>query len=243
MKHGRTHLAHKAEHAVDLKCGAIVAVTVQRADAGDTQTIHATLVMAADQLEATVGLAAASDVDVVADKGYHSNDVLADLAALGVRTYISEPARGRRNWRGKADAQRAVYANRRRIKGARGQVLRRRRGELLERTFAHTYETGGMRRTHLRGHDNILKRVLVHAGAFNLGLVMRSLIGVGTPRGLQGRLAARLAAFVALLAAWWNQQPAPEAPHASFDLKCHRHDALSWPTMTWPETITCATGC
>jgi transposase len=243
MKDGRTHLAHKAEHAVDLTCGAIVAVTVQRADAGDTQTIHATLVMAAEQLEATVGLAAASDVDVVADKGYHSNDVLADLAALGVRTYISEPARGRRNWRGKADAQRAVYANRRRIKGARGQVLRRRRGELLERTFAHAYETGGMRRTHLRGHDNILKRVLVHAGAFNLGLVMRALIGVGTPRGLQGRVAALLATLVTWILTLGTVRRLQGAPIAVSDVIDHRHDVSSWPSMWYRKTVTCTTGC
>ena len=243
MKDGRTHLAHKAEHAVDLECGAIVALTVQRADAGDTQTIQATLVMAAEQLEATVGLDAASDLDVVTDKGYHSNEVVTDLDALGVRTYISEPARGRRNWKGKAAAKRAVYANRRRIKGVRGQALRRLRGERLERTFAHAYETGGMRRTHLRGHVNILKRLLVHAGGFNLGLVMRALIGVGTPRGLQGRLAALLASARASLTVRWRHETPPAAANGSFDVKCHRHDVLSWPTMGWREIVTCATGC
>jgi transposase len=243
MKDGRTHLAHKAEHAVDLECGAIVAVTVQRADAGDTRTIQATLVMAAEQLEATVGLDAPSDLDVVADKGYHSNEVVTDLDALGIRTYISEPARGRRNWRGKADAQRAVYGNRRRIKGARGQALRRLRGEVLERTFAHAYETGGMRRTHLRGHSNILKRLLVHAGGFNLGLVMRTLLGVGTPRGLQGRLAARLAAAWASLTTAWGHQRPRRCPNDPVDVKGHRHDVLSWPTMNWRTTVTCATGC
>jgi transposase len=147
MKDGRTHLAHKAEHAVDLKCGAIVAVTVQRADAGDTQTIQDTLVAAAEQLEATVGLDPDAVLDVVTDKGYHSNEVLTDLHALGVRTYMSEPQRGRRTWTNKAAAQRAVYANRRRIRGNRGQALGRQRGERLERSFAHTYDTGRMRRT------------------------------------------------------------------------------------------------
>ncbi len=243
MKDGRTHLAHKAEHAVDLECGAIVAVTVQRADAGDTQTIQATLVMATEQLEATVGLDAASDLDVVTDKGYHSNEVVTDLDALGVRTYISEPARGRRNWRGKAQAQRAVYANRRRIKGSRGQRLRRLRGERLERTFAHAYETGGMRRTHLRGHSNILKRLLVHAGGFNLGLVMRTLLGVGTPRGLQGRLVAPLAAAWASLTTTWSHQRPPRRPKNPVDVNAHRHDVLSWPTMNWREIAASATGC
>ena len=243
MKDGRTHLAHKAEHAVDLKGGAIVAVTLQRADAGDTQTIQDTLVAAVEQLEATVGLPADAPLEVVTDKGYHSNDVVTDLTALGVRTYISEPARGRRKWRRKADAQRAVYANRRRIKGIRGQALRRLRGERLERTFAHAYETGGMRRTHLRGHANILKRLLVHAGGFNLGLVMRTLIGVGTPRGLQGRLAA----VTASLAAWILALGAFPRPHggsiAESNVIGHRHDVVSWPTMSCSGMGTSATGC
>lgn len=243
MKDGRTHLAHKAEHAVDLECGAIVAVTVQRADAGDTQTVQATVVMATEQLEVTVGLDAEATLQVVMDKGYHSNEVVTDLDALGVRTYISEPDRGRRNWRGKADAQRAVYANRRRIRGARGQRLRRLRGERLERTFAHCYETGGMRRTHLRGHGNILKRLLVHAGGFNLGLVMRALIGVGTPRGLQGRVAALLAVAWTSLTALWRLGTPPAAANGPVEMKCHRHDVLSWPTMSWRESAPCATGC
>ena len=136
--------------------------------------------------------------EVVADKGYHSNQVLVDLAALDLRTYIAEPVRGRRNWTKKAMAREAVYANRRRIRRARGLPLLRRRSAHLERPNAHLYETGGMRRTHLRGHANILKRLLVHTGACNLGLLMRTLIGVGTPRGLQGRLAAILTLVVAL---------------------------------------------
>ncbi|MGH8639414.1 MAG: transposase [Burkholderiales bacterium] len=200
MKDGRTHLAHKAEHAVDLDTGAVVANPVQDADDGDTTTLQATLIAAAEHLEAVLP---AADVlrELVTDKGFHSNDRLVDLAAIGVRSYISEPDRGRRCWRNKADARAAVYANRRRIRGPRGVRLLRRRGEYLERTFAHTYETGGMRRTHLRGHENILKRLLVHVGGFNLGLLMRTLIGVGTPRGLQGRLAAVLATLWALVKA------------------------------------------
>ena len=189
MKDGRTHLAHKAEHAVDLETGAIVGVTVQGADQGDTTTIAETVTVAADALEAvaavTDGHTAILD-EVVADKGYHSNQTLVDLATLDLRTYIAEPDRGRRHWTHQAAARDAVYANRRRIRGVRGLALSRRRSEYLERPNAHLYETGGMRRTHLRGHANILKRVLVHAGGFNLGLVMRSLVGVGTPRSLQG---------------------------------------------------------
>jgi transposase len=203
MKDGRTHLAHKAEHAVDLETGAIVGVTVQGADQGDTTTIAETLTTAAEDLEAvatvTDGHTGVID-EVVADKGYHSNQVLTDLAALDLRTYIAEPDRGRRHWKKNALARDAVYANRRRIRGTRGLALLRRRSEHLERPNAHLYETGGMRRTHVRGHVNILKRLLVHTGAFNLGLLMRTLIGIGTPRGLQGRLAA----FLTLVITVWT---------------------------------------
>ena len=189
MKDGRTHLAHKAEHAVDLETGAIVGVTVQGADQGDTTTIAETVTAAAEELEAvavvTDGQTAVID-EVVADKGYHSNQVLVDLGALDLRTYIAEPNRGRRNWKKKTVARDAVYANRRRSRGARGLALQRRRSEHLERPNAHLYETGGLRRTHVRGHANILKRLLIQTRAFNLGLLMRTLIGVGTPRGLQG---------------------------------------------------------
>ena len=131
MKDGRTHLAHKAEHAVDLETGAIVGVTVQGADQGDTTTIAETLTTAAEDLEAvaTVTDGDTSVIDeVVADKGYHSNQVLVDLTALDLRTYIAEPARGRRRWTKKAAARAAVYANRRRICGTRGLALQRRRG-------------------------------------------------------------------------------------------------------------------
>lgn len=192
MKDGRTHLAHKAEHAVDLETGAIVGVTVQPANDGDTTSMVETLITAAEQIEAVhpdgPGLA-----EAVGDKGYHSNQSLVDLEAVGVRAYLSEPDRGRRNWRGKSTERAAVYRNRRRIRGARGKRLLRLRGERLERPFAHLYETGRMRRVHLRGHRNILKRVLVHAGASNLGLLMRYLTGIGTPRSLQGRAAALVA--------------------------------------------------
>ena len=124
---------------------------------------------------------------------------MVDLEAVGVRSYISEPDRGRRNWEDHPEARDAVYRNRRRIRGARGKRLLRLRGERLERPFAHLYETGRMRRVHLRGHDNILKRVLLQAGAFNLGLLMRHLVGVGTPRGLQGRVASLLGCLWSLI--------------------------------------------
>ena len=153
MKDGRTHLAHKAEHAVDLETGAVVGVTVQDADEGDTATSIETLIEAAEQVETVVPDGEIKEV--VADKGYHSNQVMVDLEAVGVRSYISEPDRGRRNWKDHPDARDAVYRNRRRIRGARGKRLLRQRGERLERPCAHLYETGRMRRVHLRGHDNI----------------------------------------------------------------------------------------
>jgi transposase len=203
MKDGRTHLAHKAEHAVDVETGAIVAVTLQGADQGDTTTIGETATAAAEQLER-----AQADADepqaleeIVADKGYHSNQTMIDLAALGIRSYMAEPDRGRRDWTKVPDAQAPVYGNRRRVRSRRGRRVMRRRGETIERSFAHLYDTGGMRRTHLRGHPNILKRLLIHAGGFNLGLLMRQMIGVGTPRGLQGRLAP----FCAVLSALWTR--------------------------------------
>ena len=229
MKDGRTHLAHKAEQAVDLETGAIVGVTVQDADAGDTTTMVETLLMAADQLAvvAETGLA-----EIVGDKGYHSNQTLTEFVEIGLRSYISEPDRDRRNWKGKADARHAVYANRRRIRGARGKRLLRQRGERLERPNAHLYETGGMRRVHLREHPNILKRLLVHVCGFNLGLLMRQLTGVGTPRSLHGRAAALVGALCALIAGTrrlWRPVPRPETPDRSnaswIDLatRCHEH--------------------
>jgi transposase len=198
MKDGRTHLAHKAEHAVDLETGALLAVTLQGGSAGDTSTVHETLTQCGEHIREvaadtddktrTVQLNSEGPAELVLDKGYHSNDVLVVLKEVEVRSYCSEPDRGRRKWIGKEEEKAAVYQNRRRIRGERGKRLLRQRGELVERSFAHMYETGGMRRTHLRHQDNIAKRLLIHAGAFNLGLVMRKLSGCGTPRGLQGRL-------------------------------------------------------
>ena len=192
MKDGSTHLAHKAEHAVDMDSGAIVAVTLNGGVKGDTSTIFETL------LETTKNLAALNlDVNkngisfsVVADKGYHSNDTITAIEQFGLTSIISEPKRGRRRWEGKHEERDAVYANRRRIRSERGKAWMRKRGELLERTFAHCLETGAMRRTWLRGHAKIRKRYIVHVAAFNLGLVMRSLLGAGTPRGVAERLGA-----------------------------------------------------
>src|ERR1700729_1013941 len=191
MKDGRTHLAYKAEHAVDLETGALVAVTLQDADQGDTTTIIETVIAAGEKSKDPKAEIQAPQplTELIADKGYHSNETMIELATVGLRSYVAEPDRGRRDWSEEPAARTLVYANRRRIRGARGRRLMRQRGERIERSFAHLYDTGGMRRTYLRGHTNILKRLLVHAGGFNLGLVMRQLIGSRTPRGLQDRLA------------------------------------------------------
>jgi transposase len=200
MKDGRTHLAHKAEHAVDLDTGAVVAITLQGADRGDTTTL--------DQTLSEAGMAVADLVEreaeqrreekpkvnvegieeLVTDKGYHSGAVVQRLKSYEVRSYIPEKQqKGRRHWEGKTEEQQAVYQNRQRVRGEYGKSLLRRRGELVERSFAHCYETGGMRRTHLRGHTNILKRQLIHVGAFNLSLILRMLLGAGTPREWKNR--------------------------------------------------------
>ena len=147
------------------------------------------LVTAAEQVDAVLP-AGPGIAELVCDKGYHSNQTLVTLAALGIRSYVSEPKRGRRNWRGTHVARDAVYDNRRRIRGARGKRLLRRRGDRLERPNAHLYATGRLRRVHLRGHGNIHKRLLLQVCGLNLGLLMRQRLGVGTPRGLQGRASA-----------------------------------------------------
>src|SRR3954470_21340025 len=134
LKDGRTHLAHKAEHAIDLETGAIIAVTVQGADEGDTTTMVDTVTAAVEQIEAaqTEGDAPQPLEEIIADKGYHSNRIMVELDALGVRSYIAEPNRGRRAWSKAPAAQGPVYRNRRRIRGGRGRRLMRQRGERVE---------------------------------------------------------------------------------------------------------------
>jgi len=171
-------------------------VTVAGGAAGDTETILETLPQAGEHI-AEVACATNHEevgervhpegpIEAVTDKGYHSNDTLTALKQAQVRSYVSEPDRGRRRWQDKPEAQQAVYSNRRRIHGEHGKQLLRRRGEFLERSFAHAYGTGGMRRVYLHGRENVYKRVLIHLGGFNLSLVMRQWSGKGTPRGWQG---------------------------------------------------------
>lgn len=185
MKDGTTHLAYKPEHAVDLDTGAIVAAEIHFADKGDTSTLPDTL-KTAEKTLALAGKAPTEEnpAECIADKGYHSRNVLKDLKGGVWKTRIAEPQREEfSRWHGDEEARRAVYANRNRLRSAVGKKTMRRRGEFVERSFAHTLERGGMRRTWLRGRENVRKRYLIHVCGFNLGLLMRDLTGAGTPRG------------------------------------------------------------
>jgi transposase len=186
MKDGTTHLAYKAEHVVDLETSAILAAEIYPADRHDTATLEDSL----HQAQINLG-EAGSETEIqeaAADKGYHSNETITALREhTTYRTYIPEPElKHDRVWTDKPSEQKAaVYANRRRTRGEHGKKLQRLRSELTERTFAHVCETGGARRTWLTGIENVRKRYLISAAAHNLGLLMRSLFKMGTPRGLQ----------------------------------------------------------
>ena len=185
MKDSRTHLAYKPEHAVDLDTGAIVSADIHKADQGDTTTIGKTLESARKNLS-DIGCTpiTTAPTEVIADKGYHSREVVKELDGGVWRTRIAEPkANGLLNWKGDHEARRAVYNNRARLKSAKGRELATRRTELVERSFQHVLDRGGMRRTHLRGQENVHKRYLLCVAGFNLGLLMRQLIGFGTPKG------------------------------------------------------------
>jgi transposase len=223
LKDGRTALAYKAENAVDMETGAIVAVTTHGGAAADTATVQETVV---DAALAVAGLIAEKTSqgeypvhpegveEVVADKGYHSNDVALGLAELPVRTYIAEPDRGPRNWDGKAAEKAAVYGNRRRIEGDRGKRLQRQRGERIERNFAHQFDTGGLDRLYVRGIENVHKKFLIQAAACNLALLMRSRYGSGKPRAAHdGAIAAILTIFAVIKAVESLLQHDPRTSH------------------------------
>lgn len=246
QKDGRTHLAHKAEHGVDLDSGAVLAVTVQDATLGDPTTMKRTMERAVEGVLAVhrdadcAGmLSSRALTEWVADKGYHSNATMEMMEEVGLRSYVSEPRRGRRRWKGKPSAQKGTYANRRRLTTKRGRKLMRRRGELLERTFAHCLETGGMRRVHLRGRENILKRYLVHVAAFNLSLVMRQIFGVGTPRGLQGRMGTLVAALGRVFARLGLPIGLVERFLLQWIVSVHSAIRLPNPTATGPSSTGC----
>jgi transposase len=227
LKDGRTALAYKAENAVDMETGAIVAVTTHGGAAADTATVEGTVIEAgaavaelvtAEPPEGKYQVHPGGVEEVVADKGYHSNEVAVGLSELGVRTYIAEPDRRRRNWEGKQAEKEAVYVNRRRVRGERGKRMQRQRGEKIERNFAHQFDTGGMDRLYVRGIENVHKKLLVQAAACNLALLMRSIYGAGKPRAAHDQSVEAILAILALIRvlesvwdAWWANSD--ELPH------------------------------
>jgi hypothetical protein len=189
LKDGRTRLAYKPEHAVDLDTEAIVAATIHPADQGDTTTIEGTLAAATRSLDAA-GVAPSTEaaIELLADKGYYSRVVLKDLADSPWQTRIAEPRPKQvQRWHGDLDARRAVYRNRARLRSGIGKEGFALRAEKVERSFAHNLDRGGMRRTWLRGRENVPKRYLIQVAAYNLGLVMRALLGAGTPKAAAAR--------------------------------------------------------
>jgi transposase len=210
LKDGRTALAYKAENAVDMKTGAIVAVTTHGGAAADTATVEETVIEAGAAVAGLVAEATpegsyevhpAGVQEVVTDKGYHSNDVALALTQLLVRTYIAEPERGQRNWNGKPAEKEAVYANRRRIRGEYGKRMQRQRGEKIERNFAHQFDTGGMDRLWVRGRENVHKKLLIQAAACNLALLMRSIYGTGKPKTAHDQTGNAILAILRLIRA------------------------------------------
>jgi transposase len=210
LKDGRTALAFKAENAVDMETGAIVAVTTHGGAAADTTTIQETVIEAAIAVaeliaeptpEGEYEVRPDGVQEVVADKGYHSNEVMLGLDELEVRTYIAEPDRGPRNWLGKAAEKAAVYGNRRRIHGNRGKGLQRQRGERIERNFAHQFDTGGLDRLYVRGKENVHKKFLIQAAACNLALLLRSMHGSGKPRAAHDGVVAAILTILAVMKA------------------------------------------
>ncbi len=178
-KDGRTKMAYQAEHAVDLDSGALVGITVQAADQGDTQTLPETLA-AVQEAPATAPPA------VVLDRGYHSDETVERIAAEGADSYVPEPNRKPRNWAGKPEQQRRHEENEKRVASEAGREYSRQCMEKVERLMAHIYATGDIRRLWLRGQENVRKRLLIHACGLNLGVLMRALTGTGTLRGLPG---------------------------------------------------------
>jgi transposase len=232
LKDGRTALGYKAEQAVDLETGAIVVVTAHGGATGDTESIQETLPAAGEAVAEQIATPTAQGKyevnaegvkEVITDKGYYSGAVLATMAEWGVRSYVAEPQQERRKWMGKKEQQAAVYGNRRRIQGSRGKALLRRRGEKLERPFAHQFETGALRRLYVRGKTNVQKKLLLQAAACNLALILRTMLGSGTPRGYTDRLVTFLFVILWALRAELalGKAPAsvPDGPPSSWPLE------------------------
>jgi transposase len=196
LKDGRTHLAYKPEHAMDLDTGAVAAAEMHFADRGDTATLPGTLESAARHLAAVEAAPSPeAPAELVADKGYHSREVLKSLDDGPWKTRIAEPKRdGFLRWHGDDAARRAVVNNRNRLLSGVAHAAFKLRAEVVERGFALVLDRGGMRRAWLRGRENLHKRYLIHVAGYNLGLIMRLLTGAGTPRGFRARVLVSLAA-------------------------------------------------
>lgn len=202
MKDGTTHLAYKSEHAVDLHTGAMLGVAIYPADQGDTACISETLTVAEENL-ATLGETPPELLCVVTDKGYHQAELIKDINVdKGITTYIPERlSTKRRRWRGDTQACREFHANRRRTRGNEGKRLGRLRAEVVERSFALFKRSGNLGRMTLRGLENVAKRYLIHAAAYNLGLILRAIFGHGTPKGMADALGQLIVAFLRLVIA------------------------------------------
>lgn len=245
MKDGRTRLAHKPEHAVDLESGAIVAATMNPADLDDRKTMIDTLVQAEENLNALKQTTAGATL--VADKGYHSTDVIAGCVAAELKPCIAEPElRTKRRWTNKDPLAEVGYRrNRRRIRSEHGKRLLRKRGELVERTFEHVCDRGGYRRTRLRGREENEKRYLVQVSAFNLGVLMRKVIGVGTPKGLAA-LSALLRALIAPLLRLLSRRQPPYSQISIDRSETHHQLTFAQRLLTTPRLRskpTSSTGC
>jgi hypothetical protein len=257
LKDGRTRLGYKAEHVVDMQSGALLAVDVMPATTSDAASLESSLEKAEENLDRVKASDDADDRDdedddgeaggghikeVVGDKGYHKASTIRQLEDNRVRTYIPERIQhGKRRWErhGGRQTAEAVYRNRARVKRAKGKALQRKRGELIERSFAHTCETGQHRRVRLRGEENVRKRYLIHGAAFNLGLLMRALFGAGTPRGAADRLEALFALLRTLLA--WALSHSNAATEAVRACCCSRLSALT--ARAIPAGAGTSTGC
>jgi transposase len=243
LKDGRTGFAYKAENAVDMETDAIITVTTHGGAASDTATITETVMDAAIAVadlivektpEGEYEVHPDGVQEVVADKGYHSNEVALGLAEMGVRTYIAEPDRGPRNWNGKAAEKAAVYGNRRRIQGERGKRLQRQRGERIERNFAHQFDTGGLDRLYVRGKQNVHKKFLIQAAACNLALLMRSTYGSGKPRAAHDAALGAILTILALIRALEEHLPAWSAD-ADENVRVFRRSAHYSPLYCRPR--------
>ena len=206
--------------AVDLDTGAITAAEIDHANQADSATLEDTLTFAVGQIAEIAGEPLCHEV--VADKGDLKNETLPVISDIGtgLRTHISEPLVPQgRTWTDKpAEQHDAFRANHRRIRSERGKRLLRRRGEVVERTFAHLCETGGRRRTWLRGLTKVTKRYQVLALSHNLGLILRNLCGAAKPRAFSLALSldAALLDTVRTLRFVCQTQPAIPRPKLAF---------------------------